>query len=95
MKTNRKTMLWLYGDGYTYDYTIIVQTGSYSEPTVIKVYNDDSMIYTVDMDTYDKWNMFYRLSAKEVVTKHLPTSKFEIVFRFDKQNFFNMNNLSI
>jgi hypothetical protein len=93
--TDKQAMLWLFGDDYTYDYTIIVQAGSYCEPTVIKVWNDDSMIYTVDKETYDKWNIFYRLSANEVVTKNMPTSKFEIVFRFDKQNFFNMNNLSI
>jgi hypothetical protein len=91
--TDKQAMLWLYGDNYTYDYTIIVQTGNYIEPTVIKVWNDESMIYTVDKNTYDKWNVFYRLSAKEVVTKNMPTSKFEIVYLFDKQNFFNMNCL--
>ena len=89
----RQSTLWVFQDDVTIKHSIIVQVGSYCEPTVIKICTDDALFYTVDYDTYDKWRMWYSMKAKEIVQK-LPTDKFELVLVFDSKHYMGMSNLN-
>jgi len=89
----KKTTLWLFQDGVSIKHSIIIQVGSFCEPTIMKNSTDDAMFYIVDYDTYDKWRMWYKLKAKEVVEK-LPTDKFDMVLVFDPELYTDMSNLN-
>lgn len=88
----RQTTLWLFQQNSTYEHSIIVQLGSWSEPTVIKVDTDDVLFYTVDYQTYENWNLWYGMKAKEFV-KNYPTNKFEKVYVFDLDFYNELSNL--
>ena len=90
---NRQTTLWLFQDGVSIKHSIIIQVGSWCEPTIQKICTDETMFYIVDYDTYEKWRMWYGLKAKEIVQK-LPTDKFEWVLVFDPRFYTDMSNLN-
>ena len=89
---NKQATLWVFQVDTQIKHAIILQVGSWSMPTVMKTITDDALIYITDYDTYNKWNTWYRLKAKEIV-KNNSTNKFENVFVFDTHFYNELANL--
>jgi hypothetical protein len=89
---NKQASLWVFQKGVHISHTIILQVGSWSMPTVMKTINDDTLIYTIDYDTYNKWNSWYSLKAKEIVQNN-PAKEFERVMVFDANFYSELANL--
>ncbi len=89
---NNQNTLWVFQKGVHIHNKIILQVRSFCEPTVIKIMTDDALIYTLDYDTYDKWNGWYALKAKEILQK-FPTDKFEKVCVFDTDFYDELSKL--
>lgn len=88
-----ETTLWVFQD-ITVQQSIIIQVGTWTEPTVVKTWLDDTLLYVVDYQTYKNWNMWYSMKAKEQIIK-TDCDKFKKVFVFDPCFYNELINLQV